>query len=194
MFTAERWARAFTGVLENGQPEDSEETEGFQTGFQALALLKTVAAPLHHISGLFSGTSTAIRLDRMIHSALEKSGAAVLGAKTTETVCHFLDLLVKRGQFQHIDAVIREIERIFDEKNGVLPVKLESAFPLDGDYEANLLEMLKTRTGAKVIRLEKSVVPELLAGYRLQMGGESLDATLKTQLQRMTKELASGGL
>ncbi|GHV24362.1 hypothetical protein FACS189498_1390 [Spirochaetia bacterium] len=188
MFTAERWARAFTGVLESGQPEDSEET-----GFQALALLKTVAAPLHHIPGLFSGTSIAIRLDRMIHSALEKSGAAVLGAKTTETVCHFLDLLVKRGQFQHIDAVIREIERIFDEKNGVLPVKLESAFPLDGDYEASLLEMLKTHTGAKLIRLEKSVVPELLAGYRLQMGSESLDATLKTQLQRMTKELASGG-
>jgi F-type H+-transporting ATPase subunit delta len=184
MFTAERWALAFTGVLKTGHSEDAGE---------ALALLKTVAAPLHRIPGLFSGTSAALRLDRKIHDALEKSGAAALGAKTTETVCHFLDLLAKKGHFRHIDAVIREIEGIFDKKNGVLPVKLESAFPLDGDFEAGLLEMLKIHTGAKAIRLEKCVVPELLAGYRLQIGSESLDATLKAQLQRMTKELASGG-
>jgi F-type H+-transporting ATPase subunit delta len=178
MFAADRWALAFTGIF----PSAAEAEEG-------LALFKALAEPLAGIRGLFSGVSAASRLDRTLRQAL---GPAFRDPEV-EKVCRFLVLLVRRGRYRHVKELAGAIEKRLDEMKGVLPVSLESAFPLGGDYEEKLKDLLKKESGAREIRLEKQLVPELLGGCRLRIGSERLDATVRAYLRQMTKDLAAPG-
>ena len=76
-----------------------------------------------------------------------------------------------------------------DHKHGVLVVRVDSAFPLDEEFQKTLQEPMKHKLGAKEIKLIPRIVPELLGGYRLQIGSESVDASLRFLLQKMAAHL-----
>jgi F-type H+-transporting ATPase subunit delta len=80
------------------------------------------------------------------------------------------------------------IEQRIDAKNGVLTVYAESAQPLEDDLQEKITARLLQRTGAREVRLVSKLVPELLGGYRLRIGTELVDTSLKGQLQRMVRE------
>ena len=115
MFAADRWARAFTGVF--GTVEEAEE---------GLVLLKALSGSLAGIPCMFSGFSASPRLEKMLRRVL----AGAENTAASEKVCRFLVLLVRRGRYRYLDGVIRAIEAILDKKQGILPVGLDSAFPL----------------------------------------------------------------
>jgi hypothetical protein len=192
MFTAERWAAAFINVLEEGAAGDGskgglEDAKDQGPGDRGLAVLKALAGPVKLIPGEKGGSAAAGKLDRMIQRAFTQCGPA---GKEGETARRFLLLIVKRGAFQYIDLIIREIEKLLDKKKKILRVTIESALPVDDDFWEKLREPLMRKTGAGDIRFITRTVPELLSGYRLLAGSESLDASLRGQLQKMAEDLA----
>jgi F-type H+-transporting ATPase subunit delta len=179
MFVPQRWAAAFINAAGDQAAE----------GFTALGVL---SAWIKKLPGAVFGSHAAGRLERLIAEGAEKAGGGEAGilAQCSRFVC----LLVKRDLFKHIDPVLREIEKILDEQRGILPVVAESALPLDGELEALITETLKKRKGAREVRLEKRIDPSLIGGLRLRIGDEVIDASLRSQLQRMAEELGSGAL
>ena len=165
MFAPERWAAAFINVV--GEALD-----------EGLAALKALIPGIQNIPGVLSGNVSADQLERMIRGSMEKTGASGRG---TEYACRLIVLLVKKRQFsQHSStALLQEIEKMRDRKNGVLLVMVDSAFPLDEEFQKTLQETMKHKLGAKEIKLIPRIVPELLGGYRLQIGSESVDASLR---------------
>ncbi|GHV89857.1 hypothetical protein AGMMS50268_03600 [Spirochaetia bacterium] len=203
MFTPERWAAAFiNAIIEGAVPASGANISGYAAIAEGLDLLRALSPLILKIPGSVSGTSAAAQLEKMIRRAGQSLPAAGFGAASTvlpigeETTVRFILLLIKKNLFHHINTVIAEIEAELDHLRGILPVTLESAAAPAGDFEESLKKQLMEKTGAGGIKLDSRLVPELLGGYRLRIGGDIIDASLRSQLQRMGSDLAaaySGG-
>jgi F-type H+-transporting ATPase subunit delta len=179
MFVPRHWAAAFINAM------------GDQAG-EGFTVLGVLSAWIKELPGAVFGSHAARRLERLIAAGAEKTGAGeteILG-KCSRFVC----LLVKRNFFKHIDPVLGEIEKILNEQRGILPVVAESALPLDGELEALITGEIKKRKGAAELRLEKRINPDLIGGFRLRIGDELIDASLRSQLQWMAAELTGGAI
>jgi F-type H+-transporting ATPase subunit delta len=112
-------------------------------------------------------------------------------AETEEITIRFLLLLVKRGLFGHIDRIIEKIGEELDDLRGFLRAGLESPFPPEEGFRRDLEEQLAGKTGVNGVTLEVKIVPELLGGYRLRIGSEVIDASLRALLRKMETDLAA---
>ena len=154
---------------------------------EGLAVLAACAAC---VSRLGRGTQDARRLEGSLRGVLGDSpGRGALAA------CKTAALLVRRGYARQIPAVLREAEKILDNENNVLNVRVDCAFPLDEAFLEALRAKLREQTAAREIRIRQNLMPELLSGCRLHMGSDCLDVSLRGQLHKMAADLrAAGGL
>ncbi|MFP3043328.1 ATP synthase F1 subunit delta [Treponema primitia] len=176
MFQGDRWADAFLAAC---------RTSGGDCTVEALDALKAFIPPLSHLSSRISGVNDAIRLEKILRSALGSSGTG----QGTEYALRFVVLLVRKGQTKYLNEALQAVEQRIDAKNGVVSVNVESIRPLDTDLQEKIKAGLKKRYGARDVRLAFQIVPELLGGYRLRIGTELIDSSLKGQIQKMAREL-----
>ena len=182
MFQGDRWADAFMAAC----GDHAEE---------GLDVLKAVAPAISRLPKEVSGSGDAARLEKLLRSALGSPAPTGSVAPTNagaEYAIRFAVLLVRKGFLGRLGAAIRAIEQRIDAKNGVCTVHIESAQPLDDDLAARIKAGLIKRTGAREIRLVSRLAPELLGGYRLRIGTELIDTSLKGQLERMARETHAG--
>jgi F-type H+-transporting ATPase subunit delta len=172
MFHGDRWAAAFINVL--GENAES-----------GLACLRAMTPPVKKIRGVLFGRFAAKELEKTLRAAVDRPGAA------PECAIRFISLLVEKNRFRHIDLILEKIEKKIDEQKGILDLTAESAVPMDGAAVEDLRRMLLERTGAAGIKMKTRLVPELLGGCRLRIGGLCIDASLKGQIETMTANLAA---
>jgi F-type H+-transporting ATPase subunit delta len=167
MFSSQRWAAAFINSL------GSEACEGLEA-------LKSLAGLIKRIPGALFGSSSAEKLEALVLcSAVSPSPALRIAAR-------FTALLVKKNQIRFLGRLIGEIETLLDRQKGILHISVESALPLEDEAEWHICEGIKKRTGAREIRLEKRINPELIGGFRLRLGDEIIDVSVRHQLRQMT--------
>ncbi|MDR0878084.1 MAG: F0F1 ATP synthase subunit delta [Treponema sp.] len=176
MFQSDRWALAFINALD---ASGSSCEEG-------LAVLQALVPGIKNIHRRLSGTTAASQLEKMIRQSAAQAG---ITATAMETAIRFIALLVRKNLFGRIDLVIKNIEKIIDERNGVLELTLESAQPLDVEFQNTLKTKLIQETGAKEIRIIPRLLPELLGGCRLLIGSEAIDASLRGRIRKMAADL-----
>jgi F-type H+-transporting ATPase subunit delta len=181
MFSAERWALAFSGALGGASGWDQVEE-----GLGLLRALVPLFKPLvpKRADSVFAG-----RLERILRAAMEQTG---IQSRGTEYARRLLGLLVRKNYFHRSEEIIRALEEQGDRLKGILPVTLESAVPPGQDFQDALKTLLQQKTGAREIRLNTPVDPDLLGGYKLRIRSILIDASLSRQLQRMKSELAAG--
>ena len=165
---AARWATAFINVL------------GKDAGAQ-LEYLKALRPALKPVLRDLSGLSAAKQLEKVLrgHSGPE-----------SEMTIRFVSLMVSKNRFGSIDSIIAGIEQKLDEQKGILNLTVETAAAADSTLKSELEKMICEQTGAAGINMKLKVVPELIAGYRLRIAGLCIDASLRGQLNTMTKLLS----
>jgi F-type H+-transporting ATPase subunit delta len=178
MFHPERWAAAFVEVC------------GKDLG-EGIAALKVFTACTAGMTGLVTGDAAAVRLEKMLRKAAKEAGFGA-NNRGAEFAVRFMILLVQKKQFRYREAILKEIERLADRINGLTRVKIESVSPPDEEFQEKIKTALKHRTGAKEIVLGARIVPELLGGYRLFIGTELSDTSLRGQLKKMAADLQIG--
>lgn len=182
MFAADQWADAFIGALEKGDPGDAEE---------GLAALRVFAAWVKKIPGAVMGKEASLQLDRIIRGAIAGAGPRFAG-RGTEFAARLIVLLSRKGCLRRAGAVAEAAELILDRKRGIVKAVAECAFPPEEDLRDSLTEVLRRRTGAAAVKLEFRIKPELLGGYRLLLGGDCIDLSLRAQLLNMNRALSAG--
>ena len=185
MFSVNRWAALFLSVT-----GDNAES--------AFSCLKLIAAPVKSSYIVFSGYTDSIRLEKILRESFAAAGGANGAAKAAvavdeaataaEYAIRYLCLLVKRKYLKKIDFLLERIEQMLNEQKGILNITLETANQ-SGAYEAELLDMIREKTGAAGIKAKTITRPELLGGYVLRMGSSYIDASLKGQMEKMKSEL-----
>ena len=187
MFAPGRWAAAFVNSL----AAQGGEEEGLNAFRELASWVKTLPSVLG--PGAVSGSSAAEKLEKLIREGMAKtrdSAELMNSDPALEIALRFLILMVKKNMIRHIDSVIEETKKILDKKNGIVQVSLEYASP-PGD-ESRIKEAIKKRTGAVGVELEGRVNPELIGGYRLQIGDEIIDASVRSQLRKLETCLTAG--
>jgi hypothetical protein len=181
MFIPLRWARGFVNAA--GDPE---------TAALGLELVKVMGPVILSVKGQVAGTTTARRLGQMFRRAFAALPAGSAGPenRSRELALGLVLLLVKKNLLRYVDRVTGAIEEELDARRGILRASLEFAQNPGDEFLVQLKESLMIKTGAAEIRLSTNAVPELLAGCRLRIGGDVIDASLQTRLKRLEAELA----
>ncbi|MDR1428730.1 MAG: F0F1 ATP synthase subunit delta [Spirochaetaceae bacterium] len=154
---------------------------------EALAFLRSAAPLLERLPPTVSGYASGRRLEAMLRLAVKGAGTG----RGVEAAIRSAALLVRKGRFAYFAAVVDEAEKIVDERNGVLRVRVESASPPGAGFEDRLKSVLKRKRKVRDVRLDLRIVPELLAGCTIGIGSECFDGSLLGRVKAMTKDLAS---
>jgi F-type H+-transporting ATPase subunit delta len=99
-----------------------------------------------------------------------------------------LTILVARGRAVILPEVIRELETIQNLEAGIKSGVVKTAVELGVDEIENLGKTLSKRAGGQV-HLRSEVDPALLGGFIATVDGKTYDASLRSQMNRIRREL-----
>ena len=99
---------------------------------------------------------------------------------------NFIDLLVKKGRTDYLRRILRTFVDMYCESVGLRHVTLISAIP-SPELERRVRAELQSRFGSNVL-IETEVDPALIGGYRVEVDGWMMDASVRRQLQILQRE------
>jgi F-type H+-transporting ATPase subunit delta len=124
-------------------------------------------------------------------SSAEKRAAirsAISGA--SPELVNFLELLAEKHRMPAIFRIRKRFDELWAEARKRLEVTLTSAVELDRQIVDRVGGEIERQT-ERSIDLESEVDPEILGGLVLRVGNMVLDASLRSKLERLRKELAA---
>jgi F-type H+-transporting ATPase subunit delta len=106
-----------------------------------------------------------------------------------ETFLNFLAVLIENHRMPALFRIRRELDRMWREVNKLLPVQVTSAVELDEAVTRQIGEEVGKQTG-RTVELTTTVDPDLLGGIVLRVGNSILDASIRSRLERLRKQVA----
>ncbi|MCX7622981.1 MAG: ATP synthase F1 subunit delta [Thermomicrobium sp.] len=103
-------------------------------------------------------------------------------------VRNLLVLLLERGRWHQLRDVVEAFRQLLREARGVIEVELVTAVPLDAAELERVRAEIERRL-QRPVQLQASVDPELLGGAILRIGDEVFDASVRTQLTTLRRQL-----
>jgi F-type H+-transporting ATPase subunit delta len=119
----------------------------------------------------------------------KKEGVEKVIENGDEHFVRFLELLAERHRLPAIFRIRKEFDQLWAEENKQLPVTITSAVELDEDTVKDLGKRIEDQTG-QTIDLTATVDPDLIGGLRMQVGNMVYDATIKSRLEKLRREVA----
>jgi len=172
-----RYARAlFSLALEEGGHERiGEELESVAQTVRASGEARTLAE---------SPGYTPAQRHALVDVLVQKLSLSPL-------VASFLRLLVDRHRLAEIGAIARSYGEMLDEKVGRVRAMVVSAKPLTDEELRGVREVLSAATRRTIV-LDSRSDPKIVGGLVTEVGAKMWDGSIRTQLERMRRELKSG--
>ncbi len=101
--------------------------------------------------------------------------------KVQPYVLNFLKILTEKGYMRNFSDCCAAYRAIYNEENGILPVKVVTATALSPEQHERLRAKLCTITG-KQVEMLCTVDPTCIGGVRLDYDGKRLDDTIRHRL------------
>lgn len=101
----------------------------------------------------------------------------------------FLELLVEKHRMPVLFRIRSEYESLVEAAERRLRVEITSAVELDPAMAENVAEQIGAHTGRR-IELSRHVDPEIIGGLILRVGNSILDASVRTRLERLRRQVA----
>jgi F-type H+-transporting ATPase subunit delta len=163
-------------LFEVAQERDNIDVVREQLGEFADALAESREFELFFFSPYFSTEEKKDGLDKALEGA-------------DEIVRNFLAVLIENHRMPALLRVRREYDRLWQDVNQMLPVEVTSAVELDEAVTKQIGEEIGRQTGRNV-ELSTIVDPDVLGGIVLRVGNSILDASIRTRLERLRKQVA----
>jgi ATP synthase F1 delta subunit len=119
----------------------------------------------------------------------KKSGLKRLVEGGDPAFMNFLEALIERHRMPAIYRIRTDFDVLYDKTNKLLPVLVTSAVELDAETIESLGRRIGEQTGNE-IELSTTVDPEILGGIVLRVGNFVLDASIRTRLEKLRREVA----
>ena len=123
-------------------------------------------------------------------SSEKRDGITQVTSGGSEELINFLELLAEKHRMPAIFRIRRHFEEKWAEENRRLEVRLTSAVPLSKDVVERVGKEIERKTDKK-IDLASDVDEDILGGLVLRVGNMVLDASLRSKLEKLRKEVAS---
>jgi F-type H+-transporting ATPase subunit delta len=124
-------------------------------------------------------------------STSEKQAAlesAVTGAEPAVT--NFLELLLEKHRMPVMFRIRKQFDHLVSEENKELEVTVTSAIPLDEGIADKIGAEIEKQTG-RTVELSSDVDEDILGGLVVRVGNMVLDASVRNQLEKLRKNVAS---
>ena len=113
-------------------------------------------------------------------------------ADADELVHNFLLLVSEMGRSHELSGVAQEFEALVAREEGVLDVELTTAVELSDDAARQILERIEGVSDRK-LRATRRVDPNLIGGFVLQAGSHRVDASVRSRLDTLRRQLTGTG-
>ena len=120
----------------------------------------------------------------------KKDGLSRAISDADPAVSNFLELLVEKHRMPAIFRIRRELDRLWERENRLLPVTITSAVPLDDATVEGITSAIGEQTG-RTVELTRRVDPDVLGGIVLRVGNSILDASIRNRLDQLRKSVAT---
>ena len=105
-----------------------------------------------------------------------------------DIVLNTLALLIENHRMPAIHRIRRTYDGLWREHNKRLPVQVTSAVELDEGTVRHIGERIEEQTGRQV-ELSSIVEPDILGGIVVRVGNQVLDASIRTRLDSLRKQV-----
>jgi ATP synthase F1 delta subunit len=102
---------------------------------------------------------------------------------------NFLEALIERHRMPTIFRIRTRFDVLYDKSHKKLPVTVTSAVPLDDELVQSLGRRISEQTGNE-IEVASNVDPDILGGIVLRVGNFIMDASIRTRLEQLRREVA----
>ncbi|MFA6393982.1 MAG: ATP synthase F1 subunit delta [Patescibacteria group bacterium] len=102
----------------------------------------------------------------------------------------FIEVLVKNNDFKKAKDVIRNLDKIFREEEGILEAEIVVASPLKKEMVKIVKDYVTEASGAKKVEVAERVDKNILGGIIIKYEDKIIDGSLKSRLSRLKMELA----
>ncbi len=110
------------------------------------------------------------------------------GGSVPASLERFFNLLVDHGREEALVPICQAYKNRYDREKGIVKVRLITAITLDEPRSTAIRQKLEASTG-RLIELTLQVRPEIIGGYVLMTDNKRLDASVRTQLSTIQKQL-----
>jgi ATP synthase F1 delta subunit len=125
-------------------------------------------------------------------STKEKQEALGRALEDADPAFHnFLVVLIENHRMPVIFRIRAVYERLWQEENKTLPVEITSAIELDAATTENLGRTIGERAG-RTVNLAARVDPDIIGGIIVRVGNSILDASIRTRLEQLRRQVAQG--
>ena len=115
---------------------------------------------------------------------------AVLAGKVSELTSAFLHLIIRKTRESNLVEIVKAFIDQYNELKQIHTVKLSTATPISQELKDAIVTKLKADAGVQNIELEAVVQEELIGGFKIEMGGTLVDATVLRDLEDVKKQFA----
>ncbi len=106
-----------------------------------------------------------------------------------DVIVNFLQLLLENHRMPVIFRVRRDYEALWEEANKLLPVQITSAVALDPSVAERVGDEIGRQTG-RTVELTTEVDPDVIGGIVVRVGNSIIDASIRTRLENLRKQVA----
>lgn len=123
---------------------------------------------------------------------IEKRDAVLLDVAgrvgLTGAALNLIKLLASRKKLRIIPEIARRLDRLSDEKAGVVRATVTSARPMPESFYQRLVSELESATARKIV-LERREDPALIAGFVTRIGDNTIDGSVRGRLNEIERQL-----
>jgi F-type H+-transporting ATPase subunit delta len=113
-------------------------------------------------------------------------------ADADELVRNFLLLVSEKGRAHELDEIVEEFDALVAREEGILDVELTTAVELSEEEAQRILDRIGGVSERK-LRATRKVDPRLIGGFVLQAGSHRVDASVRSRLERLRRQLTGTG-
>jgi F-type H+-transporting ATPase subunit delta len=108
----------------------------------------------------------------------------------TPRSAELLRVVLDNGRLAALPEIAAQFGTLVNARSGVSDALIQSAFPIDGDALADVVDALEKRFDRK-LNAKVEHVPELIGGIRVAVGDEVLDTSIRARLEQMKVALSA---
>src|SRR3954468_13034760 len=105
-----------------------------------------------------------------------------------DVVRNFLAVLIENHRMPALFRIRRELDAMWRDVNQLLPVQITSAVELDEAVTKQIGDEIGRQTG-RTVELSSDVDPDMLGGIVVRAGNSIPDASIRTRLERLRKQV-----
>jgi F-type H+-transporting ATPase subunit delta len=121
---------------------------------------------------------------------VKKDGLHAAVTEADPEFVNFLEVLIERHRMPAVFLIRVRFEAMWDKANKRLPVSITTAVPIDDATAQSIGKRIGDQTG-ETIELTSTVDPDLIGGIVLRVGNRIMDASIKSHLETLRKQVAA---